>query len=93
MHWPWWIRNPANQDCDLRPHHGRGRKDWKTLLPDVVKALNEAPSDALQGKAPDAIDDVAEFDLQKINAEKRSFPKRNKWNTKQNLQRLAQCGP
>ena len=28
------------------------------------------PSDALQGKAPDAIDPVAEFDLQKINAAK-----------------------
>ena len=36
----------------------------------MVKALNEAPSDALQGEAPDAIDDVKEFDLQKLNAEK-----------------------
>ena len=47
-----------------------GEKDWRTLLPDVVKALNEAPSDALLGKSPDAIDEVAVFDLQQVNAEK-----------------------
>ena len=47
-----------------------GEKDWKTLLPDIVKALNEAPTDALQGRSADDIDDVAAFDLQNINAAK-----------------------
>ena len=45
-------------------------EDWKLLLPDIVKALNETPTDALLGKSADEIDDVAEFDLQKVNAEK-----------------------
>ena len=42
--------------------------DWKTILPDIVRGLNDAPSDALQGQAPNAIDASAEFDLQKANA-------------------------
>ncbi len=49
-----------------------GEQGWKALLPDVVKALNETPTDALQGKSPEDIDDVAAFDLQKVNAEKLS---------------------
>ncbi len=42
-----------------------GEKDWKALLPVVAKALIESPTDALQGKSPDVIGDVAEVDLPK----------------------------
>ena len=45
-----------------------GEKDWKTILPDIISALNETPTEALRGNAPDAIDPVAEFDIQKANA-------------------------
>ena len=44
--------------------------DWRTILPDIVRGLNETPTDALQGQAPNAIDAVAEFDVQKANAAK-----------------------
>ena len=42
--------------------------DWRTILPDIVKALNETPTEALHGHAPDDIDAVTAFDLQKANA-------------------------
>ena len=44
--------------------------DWRTILPDIVKALNETPTEALHGHAPDDIDAVAASDLQKANAAK-----------------------
>ena len=68
-----------------------GLKDWHPLLADVVKALNEAPSDALHGKAPDAIDDVAEFDLQKLMRKRPPLPRRSRQTTRKNLQPLVRC--
>ena len=46
--------------------------DWVELMPDIVKALNEAPTDALRGKAPEDIvgDEEATFEVLKMNAAK-----------------------
>ena len=48
------------------------KRGWKELLPQVVKGINEAPSEALLGKAPEDVvgNEVAVFDLQKANAAK-----------------------
>ena len=45
--------------------------DWVELMPDIVKGLNEAPTEALRGKAPEDIkSEDAIFDVLKQNAEK-----------------------
>ena len=45
--------------------------DWAELMPDIVKGLNEAPTEALRGKAPEDIkSEDAIFDVLKQNAEK-----------------------
>ena len=67
-----------------------GEKDWREILPDIVRALNETPSEALQGQAPDAIDAVAEFDLQKA-PQKLSNHKKSKWHRKRKLPKVAPC--
>ena len=63
-----------------------GEKDWRTILPDIVRALNETPTEALQGQAPDAIDAVAEFDLQKANAAKAEQSQGDFWKEEQSQQ-------
>ena len=45
--------------------------DWVELVPDIVRGLNEAPTEALRGKAPEDIkSEDAIFDVLKQNAEK-----------------------
>ena len=44
---------------------------WTRLLPDIIKGLNESPTDALHGKAPEDIMGEEEiFDIQKAQAER-----------------------
>jgi len=68
-----------------------GEKDWRTILPDIVRALNETPTEALQGQAPDAIDAVAEFDLQKANAAKAEQSQEKQVAQKEKLRNRAPC--
>ena len=48
------------------------KKDWKALLPEVVKGINESPTEGALGKAPEDVakDELDSFDLQKVNAAK-----------------------
>ena len=71
--------------------------DWVELMPDIVKGLNEAPTEALRGKAPEDIkSEDAIFDVLKQNAENRRKPKTSstsRWTLWKNLQRCARsCG-
>ena len=47
-----------------------GKDDWVPLIDQIVDGMNEAPSSAIQGKAPEDVrdDELAVFDLQKQNA-------------------------
>ena len=47
-------------------------RNWVNLLDSVVKGINEAPTDALHGKAPEDVagDENVIFDTQKMQAEK-----------------------
>ena len=40
------------------------KKDWKALLPEVVKGINESPTEGTLGKAPE---DVAGDDIKLVD--------------------------
>jgi len=71
--------------------------DWVELMPDIVKGLNEAPTEALRGKAPEDIkSEDAIFDVLKQNAEKQEKAEdkfHKQVDSVENLQRCARsCG-
>ena len=68
------------------------KKGWKELLPNVVKGINESPTEGALGRAPEDVRDneLAIFDLQKANAAKAEETEKNRRSRSKRYLRLVQ---
>ena len=68
--------------------------NWVRLLPNIVAGLNECPTEALHGKAPEDVkDESAIFDIQKAQAEKAEKLWRNSISRWTPWRKPGKCAP